>query len=269
MNEPSQSPDVFGVKGEIPKMSRSSSGRSLSISSTASSSHSQGQQVPQRQQGGRRGVSISSLQELNPPPQHRGGGGGDEDDEEEDRDRDDDDRAAPPDSGSTTTGAGLQEAQQSHQPQPRTTTGGRPFLSGASGLAAREVEELKIKLRLLESRRTDDLERIRSLELRCLEGEGFREARGKLQAKFAEMTGQLTLLRRENRDLALEKDQLEQREGELMEQLEMSMLDKEVAEEKVEGMEEEVGGLRETVEVLKVEIEVLKEENGMSLPLPV
>jgi dynactin 1 len=84
-----------------------------------------------------------------------------------------------------------------------------------------------------------------------------------LSAKFAELTAQITSLRRENRDLTLENDSFASREAEILEQLEMATLDKEVAEERCETAEAELTGLKESVEVMKVEIEVLKEENGM------
>ncbi len=48
---------------------------------------------------------------------------------------------------------------------------------------AREIDELRIKLRVLETRRGEDQERIRGLEMKAIEAENFAQARGKLQGE--------------------------------------------------------------------------------------
>ncbi len=58
------------------------------------------------------------------------------------------------------------------------TSAGRPTVTAAT---AREVDELRIKLRLLEARRADDQDRIKGLELKAIEAENFAQARVKLQ----------------------------------------------------------------------------------------
>jgi hypothetical protein len=52
-------------------------------------------------------------------------------------------------------------------------------------ILAREIDELRIKLRVLEARRGEDQERIKGLELKAIEAENFAQARGKLQGEKA------------------------------------------------------------------------------------
>lgn len=51
-------------------------------------------------------------------------------------------------------------------------------------LQKRELDELRIKTRILESRRAEDQERMRDLEVRAEEAETLKAARGKLQGTF-------------------------------------------------------------------------------------
>ena len=151
--------------------------------------------------------------------------------------------------------------------------------SAAAFVHKREVEELKIKLRLLESRRTEDQERIKSLESKVGEADTLRAARVKLQgeiwfrsfhsseltfvsAKFQELQSSLVSAQRSARDLQSENAHLETRATEAMDQLEMATLDREVAEEKAEAAELETEKLNERIAELELELAVMKEENG-------
>jgi dynactin 1 len=84
-----------------------------------------------------------------------------------------------------------------------------------------------------------------------------------LVAKFQDIQSSLLAAQRQSRDLTSENAFLEIRAAEVLEQLEMATLDREVAEEKAEAAETEVGKLGEKISELEVEVAVLKEENGM------
>ena len=70
---------------------------------------------------------------------------------------------------------------------------------------------------------------------------------------------------RSSKDLQSENALLETRAAEVLDQLEMSALDREVAEEKAEAAETEVEKLKDKTAELELELAVLKEENGVSL----
>ncbi|WWD18419.1 hypothetical protein CI109_102869 [Kwoniella shandongensis] len=126
----------------------------------------------------------------------------------------------------------------------------------------RELEELRIKVRILENRKHEDQERIKSLESKAGEADTLRAARVKLQAKFQEIQTALVAAQRSSRDMQSENAHLETRAAEAMDQLEMAALDREVAEEKAESAEMEVAKLNEKVAELELEVAVLKEENA-------
>ncbi|EJD45781.1 hypothetical protein AURDEDRAFT_87692 [Auricularia subglabra TFB-10046 SS5] len=121
-----------------------------------------------------------------------------------------------------------------------------------------EEQELKNRLRSMEAKHADDQQRIRELEARLADAEHFVALRPKLQAKLNQLQTELVETRR---SLADQNDLTALTEGkitEAAEQLEMAMLDKEVAEERAEAAEAEVESLKEQLAVHVVELNVLK-----------
>ncbi|KAJ9104313.1 hypothetical protein QFC19_003953 [Naganishia cerealis] len=126
----------------------------------------------------------------------------------------------------------------------------------------RELEETKIRLKLLENRRLEDAERIMGLESRVMEAETKAQNFDKLRTKFIEVQQENANLKRGKRELESIRSTFENKESELLEQLELATLDREVAEEKAETLMSELDDMKELVETLKIEVEVLKEENA-------
>lgn len=86
-----------------------------------------------------------------------------------------------------------QQDQQGFAPLPASASGGTPSAQSQQGNNAqrteavvplKEYEELKIKLRILETKRTEDRERIRDAEKAKEESEQFLNIRTKLQGTF-------------------------------------------------------------------------------------
>ncbi|KAI6012667.1 dynein associated protein-domain-containing protein [Pisolithus orientalis] len=122
-----------------------------------------------------------------------------------------------------------------------------------------ELQELRAKTRVLEARRADDARHIRELETRLSEAESFVAIRPKLQAKLNQLQTELIATRRELSD-AQQLAQLSDNRGiDAHEQLEMAMLDKEVAEEKAELAQAELEETKERLARMEVELQVLKE----------
>ncbi|KDR85814.1 hypothetical protein GALMADRAFT_234908 [Galerina marginata CBS 339.88] len=123
-----------------------------------------------------------------------------------------------------------------------------------------EIQQLNAKIRVLEAKRADDARHVRELETRLSEAESFVALRPKLQAKLTSLQTDLIATRRELAD-AQQLSQLgESRVIDAQEQLEMVMLDKEVAEERAELAEAELEDVKERLAILEVEVDVLKEE---------
>jgi dynactin 1 len=83
-----------------------------------------------------------------------------------------------------------------------------------------------------------------------------------LLAKFIEVQQENANLKRSKRELESIRNTFEDKEAELLEQLELATLDREVAEEKAESLMSELADMKESVETLKIEVEVLKEANA-------
>lgn len=128
--------------------------------------------------------------------------------------------------------------------------------------AVSEDSEARIKLRMLESKRAEDAKRINELETRLAEADVFLSFKPKLQAKLQALQAENASYKRENADLKVEKDALEAERETVNEQLEMSMLDKEVAEERAEAAEAELEVERELRAESEVELNVLKSGGG-------
>lgn len=127
----------------------------------------------------------------------------------------------------------------------------------------RELEELRVKVKIAEKRRDEDREKIKEAERMQMESEQFLAMKPKLTAKQQELQDELKDLRKLEKDWAKQKEDLERQLNEINDQLEMTALDREVAEEKAEGALEELRIMTDKVEELQVDIEVLREENAL------
>ncbi|KAG8856780.1 hypothetical protein FRB96_006284 [Tulasnella sp. 330] len=132
----------------------------------------------------------------------------------------------------------------------------RAELSCKPLLPVDDSHELRVKLRVLETKRADDSRRIRELEGRLAEAEAFVSIRPKLQAKLQQLNAETLALKRTIADQTSQIASLERKNEEQSDQLEMAMLDREVAEERAEVAESELEGEREAKAELEVELEV-------------
>jgi dynactin 1 len=118
------------------------------------------------------------------------------------------------------------------------------------------------KIRVLEAKRADDAQHIRELETRLADAESFVALRPKLQAKLQSLQTELIATKRALADAEQLTSLGETRGADAQEQLEMAMLDKEVAEEKAELAEQELEEVKERLAHVEVELGVLKEGGG-------
>ncbi|KIK63885.1 hypothetical protein GYMLUDRAFT_40972 [Collybiopsis luxurians FD-317 M1] len=122
------------------------------------------------------------------------------------------------------------------------------------------VQALQAKIRVLENKRAADALHIRGLESRLSEAEAFVSLRPKLQAKLQQQQTELIDLKRQLTETTQLAKVNEERAVEREEQLELAMLDKEMADEKREMCEGELEDLKERLAIAEVELEVLREE---------
>ncbi|KAG0319602.1 hypothetical protein BG000_003828 [Podila horticola] len=165
-----------------------------------------------------------------------------------------------------------QQDQQGFAPlSASASSSGIAALAGGAGgpaqrentVAMKDYEELRIKLRILESKRAEDRERIREAEKSKEESEQFLSIRTKLQAKLSEMQQELRDAKRSLKDAVTEKDAFESKYNDVLETMEVTMLDKEMAEEKAENLQYEVDMLKEKVEEINVDLHVFQQEEDL------
>ena len=125
-----------------------------------------------------------------------------------------------------------------------------------------ELQELRARIRVFETKRADDARHVRELENRLNEAESFVALRPKLQAKLTSLQSDLTATKRELADAKQLGALGDNRTVEIQDQLEMAMLDKEMAEERAEIAESELEDVKEKLAVIEVEVEVLRNGGG-------
>ena len=161
-------------------------------------------------------------------------------------------------------------APSSHSPPPSLPPESKEPVSGTSnpssvstaeksGLNDEELQELRAKIRVLEIKRADDARHVKELETKLSEAETFVALRPKLQAKLVQQQTELIEARRELADVRQLSELAETRNLDTLEQLEMAMLDREVAEERAEAAQTELEELKEKLAVVEVELDVIKE----------
>ncbi|THH01217.1 hypothetical protein EW026_g1444 [Hermanssonia centrifuga] len=122
-----------------------------------------------------------------------------------------------------------------------------------------ELQELRAKIRVLEAKRADDARHVRELETRLNEAESFVALRPKLQAKLNSLQTELISTKRELADAQQLSHLSDNRIVDSQEQLEMAMLDKEMAEERAEAAEADLEEVKERLAIVEVELQVLRE----------
>ncbi|KAL8831802.1 MAG: hypothetical protein Q9191_000657 [Dirinaria sp. TL-2023a] len=133
--------------------------------------------------------------------------------------------------------------------------------SRVPAISTREVDDLKTKLRVMEKKRVEDREKLKTLETVQGERDRLQGIIQKLQAKYQPQQQEIAELKKqikeeEARVLAVETEQAEHDTV-----IEMATLDREMAEETAEALRTELNALRQAHEEITLEVEVLREEN--------
>ncbi|KAI8056757.1 hypothetical protein BDF22DRAFT_209947 [Syncephalis plumigaleata] len=133
--------------------------------------------------------------------------------------------------------------------------------SNAEELAAltKQNEELRLKLKILENKRTEDREKLKEAERAKDEADKFIAIRTKLASKLSELQNELRDTTKELREIETARDELEAKYNDAEERLEMASLDKEMAEERAENLQQEVNLLKEKVDEIKVDLAAFEE----------
>ncbi|GAA5813625.1 hypothetical protein MFLAVUS_007108 [Mucor flavus] len=135
-----------------------------------------------------------------------------------------------------------------------------PISKSDQMIPLKDYEELRLKLKILESKRQEDRERYREHEKVKEEAEQFLTLRNKLQDKISDLQKELRETKRHLKESSTDQEMYESKYNDVIESLEMMTLDKEVAEERAENLQQEVNVLKDKIEEISVDLDVLKKE---------
>ncbi|KAI5799868.1 dynein associated protein-domain-containing protein [Geopyxis carbonaria] len=125
----------------------------------------------------------------------------------------------------------------------------------------REIDDLKSKIKILEKKRQDDREKLKTLERVSDEKIKYEGIIQKLQAKYQPQQQELMDLRKQLKNMETESEELENIKADHETIVEMATLDREMAEEQAEAYKAELDAVRAKLEEYQMECEILREEN--------
>ncbi|KAI9228384.1 MAG: hypothetical protein DHS80DRAFT_15653, partial [Piptocephalis tieghemiana] len=134
------------------------------------------------------------------------------------------------------------------------SSGSHPISANPAAL----YQEIRMKLKILEGKRSEEKEHLKDAERVSAEGKQAVEMRAKLAAKIGEMSTELRSCKRQINELILGRDEWESKYNDVMESLEMATLNKEIAEERADSLASEVGLLKSRLDEAKIDLDAYK-----------
>ncbi|KAJ2014217.1 hypothetical protein H4S03_007020 [Coemansia sp. S3946] len=131
-------------------------------------------------------------------------------------------------------------------------------------VSMKQFEELRLKYKFLEQKRSEDRQRIQEAERIRSEAEQALRVRDKLAAKVGAQQEEVKTLKQRLREVTAEHEELEAKHAEATECLDMLAVDKEMAEERLDSVMQVSNTLREELDEAKTQLEVYKLEGDHS-----
>lgn len=125
----------------------------------------------------------------------------------------------------------------------------------------KELEQMKAKYKIMERKRMEDRDKLKTLETLKAERDKFESTLQKLQRKCQTQSQEIAEWRRQLQEAEAKVEEVEKAEAAHGTELEMATLDKEMAEERLEAATAELKNLKERCEELELEAEIMHDEN--------
>ncbi|KAJ1997555.1 hypothetical protein H4R26_005791, partial [Coemansia thaxteri] len=129
-------------------------------------------------------------------------------------------------------------------------------------VSLKQFEELRLKYKFLEQKRSEDRQRIQEAEKIRSEAEQALRVRDKLAAKVAAQQEEARQLRQRLKEVGSLREEAEAKYADTLESMEMLAVDKEMAEERAETLAQEASALREQLDEASTNLEVIRQEDG-------
>ncbi|KAL2825200.1 dynein associated protein-domain-containing protein [Aspergillus cavernicola] len=130
-----------------------------------------------------------------------------------------------------------------------------------NGTTTRELDEMRTKLKVMEKKRADDRERMKTLEQLQTERDRLEGIIQIMQTRYQPLQVEIPELRRKLKEAEARVEEVEKLQAEHDTLMEIAILDREMADETADAYKHECETLRLKVEELELESEVLREEN--------
>ena len=140
-------------------------------------------------------------------------------------------------------------------------TSGSQKATASAATSSKKTEELEAKIRILEKKRMEDREKVKTLEKAQEDRDKFKSIIQKLEAKLQPQQQELTELRKRVKDAEAKADASDNQALDFETSLEMATLDREVAEEKADALQTKLNTVKSKLDELELEVEILREEN--------
>ncbi|KAJ2502077.1 hypothetical protein GGH96_001355 [Coemansia sp. RSA 1972] len=118
----------------------------------------------------------------------------------------------------------------------------------AQTVPLKQYEELRLKFKFLEQKRSEDRQRLQEADKMRSEAEQALRVREKLAAKVSAQQADMRTLRQQLKDATMARDDAEAKYTETLDAMEMLAVDKEMAEERAEALVQEASVLREQLD---------------------
>ncbi|KAK0834802.1 hypothetical protein LTR73_001092 [Friedmanniomyces endolithicus] len=128
--------------------------------------------------------------------------------------------------------------------------------------STRQIEELEAKVRLLERKRIEDRDVKKTLEQARQERDQYKSIIEKLQNKYRPQQQEIVELKQALSEAERKSTDTGTLQDEHDSLVELLTLDREMAQERAEGMQAELETLRAKNEEMELELEILRDENG-------
>ncbi|PIA17401.1 hypothetical protein COEREDRAFT_7367 [Coemansia reversa NRRL 1564] len=139
--------------------------------------------------------------------------------------------------------------------------------SEAQTVSIKQYEELRVKYRFLEQKRSEDRQRLQNADKVQAEAEQALRVRNKLAARMAAQQNETRELKQQLKDSTAAREAMEAKYADSQEMMEMLSVDKEMAEERAETLAQETEALREQLAEANTDLDVLREGGAPGEPM--